>query len=92
MRPESLDPILPSCPNCRKILPKSNDPPYVDRLQAGYQTRKGLGNLRNAFMLYLVGSAITLVPVIGAIGGIISLIALILLIIGWRALGRSFAE
>jgi len=40
-------------------------------------------------MLYLVGSAITLIPVIGAIGGIISFIALILLIIGWRALGRS---
>ena len=40
-------------------------------------------------MLYLVGSAITLIPVVGAIGGIISLVALILLIIGWRALGRS---
>jgi len=84
-----LDPIPPSCPNLGKILPKPNDPPYVDQLQADYQTRKGLGDLRNAFMLYLVGSAITLIPVIGAIGGIISLVALILLIIGWRALGRS---
>jgi hypothetical protein len=84
-----LDPIPPSCPNCGKIPPKPNDPPYVDQLQADNQTRKGLGDLRNAFMLYLVSSAITLIPVIGAIGGIISLIALILLIIGWRALGRS---
>jgi zinc ribbon protein len=83
------DPIPPSCPNCGKILPKANDPPYVDQPQAEYQTRKGLGDLRNAFLLYLIGSAITLIPVIGAIGGIISLVALILLIIGWRALGRS---
>ena len=51
--------------------------------------RKGLGDLKNAFMLYLVGSILTFVPVVGAIGGIISLVALILLIIGWRALGRS---
>jgi len=51
--------------------------------------RKGLGDLKNAFMLYLVGSVLTFVPVVGAIGGIISLVALILLIIGWRALGRS---
>jgi len=51
--------------------------------------RKGLGDLKNAFMLYLIGSILTFVPVVGAIGGIISLVALILLIIGWRALGRS---
>jgi len=51
--------------------------------------RKGLGDLKNAFMLYLVGSILTFVPVVGAIGEIISFVALILLIIGWRALGRS---
>jgi hypothetical protein len=61
----------------------------VDSFEAANQTRKGLSDLRNAFLLYFVSGILGFVPVIGIIGGLVNFIGLILLIIGWRALGRS---
>ncbi len=58
-------------------------------MDAGYQAEKGLENLKNAFLLYLIGFVLALVPVIGAVAGILYIVALIFLILGWRALGRS---
>jgi hypothetical protein len=79
------------CTNCGKVLPFSNQggSSYGDSFEAANQTRKGLSDLRNAFLLYFVAGILSLVPIIGAIGGLVNLVGLILLIIGWRALGRS---
>jgi MFS family permease len=57
--------------------------------QANFEGGKGLGDLKNGFLLYLVAAVLGFVPFIGAVSGILILVALILLIIGWRALGRS---
>ncbi|MHB8700280.1 MAG: zinc ribbon domain-containing protein [Nitrososphaerales archaeon] len=58
-------------------------------MDSAYETHKGLENLKNAFLLYLIGSIVALVPIIGGIGGIVDFVGLIFLILGWRALGRS---
>ena len=58
-------------------------------LQSDYETEKGLENLKNAFVLYLVGSILFFIPIIGGFGEIFYLVALIFFILGWRALGRS---
>jgi hypothetical protein len=71
------------------VLPSGTQPSFGDPRQAGYQTSKGIGDLRTAFLLYTVGIVLSLVPIIGAIGGIIDLVAIIFLVIGWRAVGRS---
>jgi flagellar basal body-associated protein FliL len=57
--------------------------------EANYQTGKGLRDLKNAFLLYLIGGFLNFVPVIGALGGIVIFVGFIFFIIGWRALGRS---
>ena len=91
---ELLEPVAKVCSNCGKVLPESTQGSfsadnYLDSLQADYQTRKGLSDLKNAFLLYFIAAILNLVPVVGIIGGIVNLVGLILLIIGWRTLGRS---
>ena len=86
-----LEPPPKVCTNCGKVLPFSDQGgnSYVDSFDAANQTRKGLSDLRNAFLLYFVSGILSLVPFIAIIGGLVNFVGLILLIIGWRALGRS---
>jgi uncharacterized membrane protein YvbJ len=53
------------------------------------EKRRGLDNLRNSFLFFAIGAALSLVPVIAILGSLLSFIGLIFLIIGWRALGHS---
>jgi len=80
------DPSPVSCPNCGRNLQVALANYYPE---AQFQGRKGLGDLKNGFLVYLIAAVLGLVPVISSIAGILILVALILLIIGWRALGRS---
>ena len=57
------------------------------------ETERGLQNLKNAFLMFLISSGIALIPLVNAISVIFSFVGLVFLIIGWRALGRSsFSE
>jgi len=78
------EPTPATCPNCGRNL---QTPSYYPEEQ--FQSRKGLGDLRNGFLLYLIAALLSFVPIIGGISSLLILVALILFIIGWRALGRS---
>jgi len=53
------------------------------------QRLRGLDNLKWSFLLFMIGGALTFVPLIGLISGLVYIVALVFLIVGWRNLGRS---
>lgn len=56
---------------------------------ADQERTNGLDKLKSSFLLYLIGSVISFVPLAQIIGGLLDFVALIMFILGWRALGRS---
>ncbi len=86
------------CTNCGKqarlanTIPQNFTNPPWQKYSAGYssyQGKEGLDDLKNAFLLYLIGAIAGLIPVVGEIGGIAEFVGLIFLILGWRSLVRS---
>lgn len=55
------------------------------------KARNGMGKLRTAMILSIIGGVVALIPFLGIIGGIISLFAFIWSIIGWKRVADSEA-
>jgi hypothetical protein len=81
--------IAAFCPNCGLALRPMSPVPGSGSFD--HELSSGLDKLKNSFLFYMIGGAISLVPVVGSIGGILIFVALILLILAWRALGRSLS-
>lgn len=55
------------------------------------EAAKGMGRLRTAMILSIIGGLILLIPFIGFIGGLVTLFALIWNILGWKRVANSDA-
>ena len=81
------------CRNCGFALKASAEvsaqSPSVQAGGVDTEKLSGLGKLKTSFLLYLIGGAISLVPVVGGFGGLLVFVGFIIFITAWRALGRS---
>lgn len=55
------------------------------------EAAKGMGRLRTAMILSIIGALVALIPFIGFIGGLVSLFAFIWNILGWKRVANSDA-